>query len=285
MGLGYWREWLPGTCFVNFIFDWQQFCFLYSPSSHNVTIILMSWEITRPALNKCVWGFVSCQVSTKRLCTTCGAGRLEFLLSEQSRQNGMRVLCKGPWVLHSWTLTSISSPVPHNRELLQKYSPHLTANAYRASASCEHCQSLPQSSTSSSFPPANSHLTQEGGQLQYLDLAGPSGYVTSYCCSPKIAVHFTFGVLCQSDGGILLRAFTQGGPGSTLLSQWLLFPFSFTLTVPAPELPGCCLRCRDKRSLTAAGAMRLVLDGNWVCTVLPAMLFNRGQCSAAHKRL
>lgn len=167
----------------------------------------------------------------------------------------------------------------------KNYSPHLTANAYRASASCEHCQSLPQSSTSSSFPPANSHLTREGGQLQYLDLAGPSGYVTSYCCSPKIAVHFTFGVLCQSDSGILLRAFTQGGPGSTLLSQWLLFPFSFTLTVPAPELPGCCLRCRDKRSLTAAGAMRLVLDGDWVCTVLPAMLFNRGQCSAAHKRL
>lgn len=43
------------------------------------------------------------------------------------------------------------------------------------------------SSTSSSFPPANSHLTLEGGQLQHLDLSGPPGNVTSHCCLLKVA--------------------------------------------------------------------------------------------------
>lgn len=33
-------------------------------------------------------------------------------------------------------------------------------------AGCEHYKPLPQISTSSSFPPASSHLTGEGGQLQ-----------------------------------------------------------------------------------------------------------------------
>lgn len=149
--------------------------------------------------------------STKRHCDRCAAGLLEFLLNEQSRQNGMRVLCKG--VLHAWTVTTISSPVPGNTELLQKYTSPLTANAYRASASCEHCHPLSESSTS---PPANSHLTQEGGQLQYLYLARPRSYILLTVVFLRWQ-HFTFGVLCRSDSGILMRVFMQGGLGSTVL--------------------------------------------------------------------
>lgn len=123
------------------------------------------------------------------------------------------------------------------------------------------------SSTSSSFPPANPHLTLEGGWLQYLDLSGPPGNVITYLAFFR-GLHFTFPV--QNDSGILLHAFTPGGPGSTLL----LFPFSLTLIIQF-HASWPLLSCRDKRSLTAAGAVGLVLDGDQIHTVLPAVLFDR----------
>lgn len=116
----------------------------------------------------CVWGFISFQVSTKSLCNQCDCS---LGISPEWAE----------WVKHD------------ESSVQRAFQALVTENCTKNTALIllqmlpGHCPVRTATSTSTSFLPASPHLTLDGGQLQYLDLSGPPGNVTSYCCLLKVA--------------------------------------------------------------------------------------------------
>lgn len=117
----------------------------------------------------CVWGFISVQVSTKRLCNRCGCSLgISPAWAEWVKQDGSSVQ-RAFQALFLVTENCSENTALISLQMLPGHWPVSTA------------------SSTSSFPPANPHLALEGGQLQHLDFSGPPGNVTSYCCPLKVA--------------------------------------------------------------------------------------------------
>lgn len=117
----------------------------------------------------CVRGFISFQVSTKSLCNRCDCSLgISPEWAEWVKQDGSSVQ-RAFQALFLGTENCSKNTALISLQMLPGHWPVSTA-----------------SSTISSFPPASPHLTLEGGWLQYLDLSGPPGNVTSYCCLLKV---------------------------------------------------------------------------------------------------
>lgn len=145
----------------------------------------------------------------------------------------------------------ISRSVPGNRELLQKYSPHLTANASRALASEQDQLLLPIHT------------------LQYLDLSGPPGNVTSYCCLLKVTAfnlcypvpkwqwHFT---------AYLHTKWSRFYPAVAVVA--LPFLFYFNYLVPCFLAAACAAGIRDPWQLLGLWAWHLLEIKSTHCFLL-----------------
>lgn len=134
------------------------------------------------------------------------------------------------------------------------------------------------SSTSSSFPPANPHLTLEGGKLQCLDHSGPPGNVTCNCCFLKVTAfhlgcpvpkwqwHFT---------AYLHTRWSRFWPAVAVLA--LSFLFYSNYSVPCFLASACAAGIRDPWQLLGLWAWRLMEIESTQCFLLCSLTDDSAQ--------